>query len=258
MGVTADSHGKSGSRSSGSEKAEPTGGAFVVAGALASHPLAAAFAAEVRRVHHRYAVEVVSGYRLCPHIGEPHASFGRFCVMLDRVPDLEAAVAEVAAGVADGMLVHLVYPLVDLEPTHFERFCNELHAEVARRLPDPPVHATFHPRLEGDALSPARMVGLLRRAPDPFVQFVPEGLHKGGTVFADLATLDLESLLKGPRDYATRTFERLKSGGLDVLLGWLADIRADRDRSYAPYLQALEASRIPREPDAPTAPAPRG
>ena len=41
---------------------------LVIAGELREHPASAAFAREVRRVHHRYAVEVVGAHRLCPFL----------------------------------------------------------------------------------------------------------------------------------------------------------------------------------------------
>ena len=216
----------------------------VVAGAYADHPLALCFAREVRRVHHRYAVEVVAAFRLCPFLADPAKDFGRFCVMLERTPDVDAAFEQVAAAQADdaSALVHLVYPLVLLEPARFERFAMKLHELVARKLPHPPVHATFHPDLEGDDSTPARLVGVMRRAPDPFVQFVPEGLQKGGTGYVDLATADLAKLLETPRERAMRTFERLRGATLETIVARLADIRADRERSYTPFLAALAAT----------------
>jgi hypothetical protein len=211
-------------------------GMLRVAGALASRGEARAFASIVQRVHHRYATEVVGTHGLCPFMRDPARSFGRFCVMLDREPDLEAALAEVVS--AGSQVVHLVYPLVSIDVTPFERFGNELHQLVARTLPSPPVHATFHPNMEGDASRPSRLVGLLRRAPDPFVQFVPEGLHEGGTSFVDLGQLDLAALLATPARAQT-TFERLTSAMIAAIVSSQDDIKADRDRSYAEHLDAF-------------------
>jgi hypothetical protein len=207
-----------------------------VAGALAHHAAAADFAAVVERVHHRYATEVVGAFRLCPFMRDPETAFGRFVVMLDREPDTRTAAAEVIA--AGSQVVHVVYPLVRGAPSSFERFGNEVHQAVARQTHGGPVHATFHPDMSGDARSPARLVGLLRRAPDPFVQFVPEGLHKGGTVFADLTELDLAQLLAqqgaGPR-------APLVPAEIERIEATQADIHADRERSYAKHLSALVA-----------------
>jgi hypothetical protein len=208
---------------------------LTIAGTLSHHPAAPALAAEVERVHHRYAREVVGAFRLCPFMRDPESAFGRFVVVLDRRLDVATAVAEVAA--AGSQVVHLIYPLLDIAAAPFERFGNEVHQAVARRGPGGPVHATFHPAMAGDASSPARLVGLLRRAPDPFIQFVPEGLHQGGTVFADLSAIDVQALLAAkqpPRAPLTPDeIARIEAAQ--------ADIHADRQRSYAEHLAAIAA-----------------
>jgi hypothetical protein len=40
---------------------------------------------------------------------------------------------------------------------------------------------------------------------------------------------------------AQANFDKLKDGGLDGLLALIAEIHADRDRSYAPFLGAFES-----------------
>lgn len=195
-------------------------------GALASHPQAAAFAAEVERVHRRYAEEIVGAFRLCPFFRDADSAFGRFCVVLDPVPDAERALGVATAG--EGV-AHLVYPLAGgVEATAFERFGAALGRALKATLPRAPVMATFHPRLSGDSSTSHRLVGVLRRAPDPFVQLVPAGLHQGGTVFAG-------SVDELPPDHAQMTFERVAGPELSRLLAALADIREDRDRSYASF-----------------------
>ena len=44
-------------------------------------------------------------------------------------------------------------------------------------------------------------------------------------------------------DHGEETFARLRGVELERLLSTLADVRADRDRSYAPYLPELSAIR---------------
>ena len=208
-----------------------------IAGALRDHPLAANLANEVMRVHHRYAVEVVGAHRLCPFMNDPETAFGRFCVMLDRTTDLDAALSEVTA--AGTSVVHLVYPLLDIDVTSFERFGNRLHMEVAKTLMRAPVHASFHPLMEGDASTATRLVGMLRRAPDPFVQFVPEGLHEGGTTYLDPQSFDPQRFA-GPRPTpAQHNYERLSAADIATIFERQQDIRADRDRSYARFLDAM-------------------
>jgi hypothetical protein len=199
--------------------------------ALASSPAAAALAREVRRIHHRYANEVVGAFGLCPFFRDAESSFGHFCVMLDRELDPEAACRQ--AREAAGSIVHLVYPRVRALPQIFERFGNGVGQALRRESRDAPVLASFHPEMAGDPGAAHRLVGLLRRAPDPFIQLVPEGLHEGGTIFAG-------SEAPPRKDPSAVNFARLAGGELDKVLALLADIRADRDRSYAPHLSALE------------------
>lgn len=205
----------------------------LLCGPLRSHADAPAFAREVHRVHRRYAAEVVAANRLCPFLRDVDTGFGNFCAILDArpEPDLEVAIAAVRA--ARSQVIHLVYPCIRPPPTTFERFSAALAQRLKKELPDPPVMATFHPDLSGDASGAYRMVGLLRRAPDPFIQLIPEGLHKGGTVFA--SDPFAASGVDPDGDPALANFERLKNGGVERLLARIAEIHGDRDRSYAPF-----------------------
>lgn len=212
-----------------------------VAGALAAHPLASALALEVERVHRRYAAEVVQAFSLCPHMNDPATAFGRFCVVFDREPERETACALVLA--APGV-VHLVYPLYEGSCHEFERFANSLH-EAVRRAAEARgdsaqrVHAAFHPAMAGDASNPSRAIGLLRRAPDPFVQFVPDGLSSAtGTAYLDPASLDLRALLSAPVPAPVRS-ATLDAASLSAIAAAQADIRCDRDASYARFVDAM-------------------
>jgi hypothetical protein len=202
----------------------------VVLGPLRAHALAPAFAREVARVHARYAVEVVAAWGLCPFLKDPATAFGTFAVMLDTRLDIEAVLAfakDAAVGVS-----HVVYPLVRPSPFAFERFSNDIGERLREVMEKRPVLAAFHPELAGDAEAPHRLVGLLRRAPDPFVQFVPEGLHEGGTVFAGAG-------YEPPKDPARANFDKLRGAELDRLIHTLEDVRADRDRAYARFADPL-------------------
>jgi hypothetical protein len=201
-----------------------------VRGSLADRPAAAALAREVQRVHLRYAIEVVATFRLCPFLRDPETAFGDFVVVLDRELDLDRA--EAAALEVESSVVHLVFPCLAAPHRVFERFAGDLLARIRARVDAPPVSAVFHPEMPGDRATPYRLVGLLRRAPDPFVQLVPEGLHEGGTVFAGAEA--------APEDRAEASFARL-AGEIDRIEVILAEIRRDRDASYAPLLAALAA-----------------
>lgn len=210
----------------------------LIRGRLATHPAAPAFAAEVLRIHRRYATEIVQTYGLCPFVRDVDVAFGRFAVMLDEELDLDAAREAVLA--AQNPVVHVVFPLA-LPPSNvFERFASALYNALQGRLEARPVMAAFHPELAGDAGAAHRLVGLLRRAPDPFVQLIPEGMHEGGTVFAPMVDpeVDEESFAPQP-DRSELVFQRLQGEALERLLATAADIRQDRDRSYAPHLAKL-------------------
>lgn len=208
----------------------------IIVGAYAQHQQAMAFCRTVQRVHHRYAAEVVGAFSLCPHMKDPASAFGQFCVILDEALDIDTAIEQVAA--ADGQVAHLVYPLTTAESGSFERFGNRLHERVVKRLPSPPVHATFHPRMRGDRTNAARLVGLVRRAPDPFVQFVPDGLHQGGTSFLDPEKANLAALLANGPVVRHRSLAELSEEQLDDLEARLAAVHRDRDERYAPFLAA--------------------
>jgi hypothetical protein len=208
----------------------------LIRGSLQGHPLAPSFAAEVHRVHRRYAAEVVAKNGFCPFLKDVDTGFGRFCVMLDAEPDVAVALEAVKA--ASTSVVHLVFPCTRLVASPFEKFAGKLGEALKQTLRDPPVMATFHPLLPGDGSNPFRLVGLLRRAPDPFVQLIPEGLHEGGTMFAGAA--DLEETTTGEElDPAQANFAKLHGGFLEKLVALMNEIRVDRDRGYAPFVEAF-------------------
>lgn len=186
-------------------------------------------------MHVRYATEVVARHHLCPFLKDPESAFGHFCVVLDEAPDLALALA-IARSLEgrSGSVTHIVYPLVHIEPAVFERFA----ADFGRALRGEhggsaaPVLATFHPELAGTRETPHGLVGLLRHAPDPFVQLVPPGLHEGGTTLAG-------SGVAPGRDVAEENYARLGAAGIDEVLAAVTAIRADRDAAYAQYLETF-------------------
>src|SRR5690606_9061113 len=161
-----------------------------------------------------------------------------FVVVLSRRADVNLAVRWVLD--EEVQVVHLIYPLLAMEPAEFERFGNAVHQGVAASERGGPVHATFHPAMVGDPSAPARLVGFLRRAPDPFIQFIPEGLHEGGSTFIDLESVDLRELVKNappPKGANSQSiFERLAARDIETIRATIADIHRDRADSYAEFL----------------------
>jgi hypothetical protein len=152
------------------------------AGALADHPLAPAFAETVQRIHHRYAEDVVLGFGLCPFLKDVESGFGEFHVVLEQELNQERLVG--IAKASGTSVCHVIYPLVTGASPPFERFAALALGVIRKGDPRAPVMAVFHPSMSGDPSAAHRLVGLLRHSPDPFVQFVPKGLHEGGTVLA--------------------------------------------------------------------------
>lgn len=209
----------------------------MIRGKLATHPNARAFAAEVLHVNKRYATEIVQQFALCPFTRDVDVAFGKFVVMLDHEPDHDATRAAIVE--AKSPVLHVVFPLALPPPNVFERFASTLVASLRGHLESPPVMAAFHPELVGDRDNAHRVIGLLRRSPDPFVQFIPAGNHEGGTVFA----ASVEDAEDAALDRAEQNFKRLRGGKLDELLAIAADIRADRDRRYAAYASEWNANK---------------
>lgn len=213
----------------------------MIRGKLASHPNANAFANEVLHVHKRYATEVVQQFALCPFTRDVEVAFGKFCVMLDREPNHDATRGAIVE--AKSPVLHVVFPLALPPANIFERFASTLMASLKGHLESPPVMAAFHPELVGDRDNAHRLIGLLRRSPDPFVQFIPAGNHEGGTVFATSFDDEGNAAEDATADRSEQTFKRLRGAKLDELLAIVADIRAERDRRYAPYASGWDTNK---------------
>jgi hypothetical protein len=194
-----------------------------VFGSRAAHPRAATLADEAHRALYRYATEVVARFGLCPFLHNVDTGMGAVGIVLDVEPDVETAARAVEALGAN--VVHLVFPIARISSTHFERFGSKLATALQARLREPLVHATFHPELVGGTENAHRLIGLLRRAPDPFVQFIPPGLHEGGTVLIG------EPVPAEGR--AEATFRRLAQGPVSEVLAKLDELHTERALRYA-------------------------
>jgi hypothetical protein len=201
----------------------PPSPSFRVFGARAGHPRAAELAVEVHDLLFRYANDIVAAYGLCPFLHNVETGMGAVGVVLDVEPDLETAIDAIRD--LGASVVHLVYPLATGGSSAFERFGSRVAQERMKRNAEPLVHATFHPDLTGGTENAHRLVGLLRQAPDPFVQFIPPGLHEGGTVLAGA-----EAPTEGR---AEATFRRLTRGPVEEVLSKLEALRAQRRERYS-------------------------
>jgi hypothetical protein len=136
----------------------------------------------------RYA-RAIEARGLCPYMHT--GGLGEVIVALDRTLDRELACTAIAATTAPVM--HVVFPLVARDASHaFERFCNDVATRARGRGS---VHAAFHPAMTGGSETADRRVGLVRRAPDPFLQLVPAELPPIARSPMARAAFDLDALV---------------------------------------------------------------
>ncbi len=201
----------------GAAEAREKGARVRVFGALADREGATVFAEQVHALMRRYAAEVVAPFALCPHLHNVDTGLGAVGVVLEVEPTIEVAVGAIRA--LDANVVHLIYPLHAAGSSPFERFGNKLAEALRRALPEPLVHACFHPAMVGGKENAHRLIGLLRQAPDPFVQFIPPGMQGGGTVLAGYATSESR---------ADTNYARLVPERIDALLATIESLKQER------------------------------
>ena len=190
---------------------------FVLFGTAAAHPRARELAEGVHQLLARYVDEVVLSFALCPFLHQRDAGLGAVGIVLDAQPDVATSTAALMALSAN--VAHLVVPLSQLTSSPFERFGNKLAESVRATAREKLVHASFHPELVGGTENAYRLIGLLRQAPDPFVQFIPHGLTKGGTVVAG----------EEPKEgHAEARFQRLTEADRKELVRRTTELKAER------------------------------
>jgi hypothetical protein len=208
-------------------------------------------AREVERVHTRYHCEVVEAFALCPWAKDARSG-GRvhMHVTFTTRADPHTALAAIDHVMADPAIEigMLIFPRLALDRLAFAHFVADIRAlDEARsgRGEQRVALADFHPTAPADVTTPERLVPFLRRAPDPMIQSVRtetlarvRGEDGHGTRFIDPAALDLTSLTAGPTpsslaarvaQHNARSVERIGIARLEAVI---ADIAADRDRSY--------------------------
>lgn len=122
----------------------------------------------------RFLVELVEAEGLCPYARATRLSGQLAREVLLGTPSAEALAERVAAHEAEdgGQIVLLILPDFAGEARAFERLCEELRRVDAARRPAVFAMAPFHPGSSYGTESPARLVGLFRRSPDPTIQLV--------------------------------------------------------------------------------------
>ena len=186
----------------------------------------AALVAEALRVNARYVEEVVIGWDLCPWAARAWLD-GQ---VIQRVfTDAALDPAPVAAFIDEldanprAAIGLAIFPRVTCSIGAWDSFAERVRRA---RAAHPFLAAAFHPdsraphEAANGALDAARLVPFIRRTPDPTLQLVRASLLErlGGEVSAGVGRTNLANVT---------------ARGLDKLDALLADIRRDRDASYA-------------------------
>ena len=186
----------------------------------------AALVAAALRVNARYVEEVVIGWNLCPwaarawHDGQVFRRVFDASTPAAATDDVVAFAGELGAN-PDAAIGLVIFPRASVTVGAWESF-----AERVRRGARGFLLAAFHPDYAGGGdtpVDPARLVAVIRRTPDPTLQLVRASLiddlaRDGRDLSADIARDNHHTVTtRGP-------------AALDALL---ADIRRDRDVSYA-------------------------
>lgn len=208
---------------------------------------------EAIRVYRRYGVDIVEALTLCP-FAAPSRRGGHVVEYVSLVPELSSEAAltdalEIVHRAADDTTVEIglvLFPLVDIARIDFARFVERLR----RTHQDEPTGLvmameSFHPDSEVDTSSAERLIPFLRRTPDPTIQLVRQSVldrvRRGteqGTAFFDITTMSLEALEAKPSKplhtrIAETNHETVRAHGADAIAQRFADVRRDRDESYA-------------------------
>ncbi len=231
-------------------------------GRLLSEAQKKALEAEALRANDRYVLGFLEEHNLCPY-----ARAGRERGLTERVvhfaepkprPVEPAAAAEEAPATGalairevferavsrEVQVVQIIFPLARVAAADFSRFVGET-TEQLNQLHGQAVFASaaLHPELPFRRDTPAGLISLFRRAPDPTLQWVRletlDGIYrgrKGGTSFVDLNHLG--DVLNAPpkRDLYDEiaranqaTAERL---GVDCCVELLAALRHETEHAY--------------------------
>jgi hypothetical protein len=195
---------------------------------------------EVRRVLERYLIEVVEAWGLCPWAQSSRLRgelvieicFGPVCA-----PSLVCERARAALAVPTARVIMLVFP----ELAGGSGAIGALRDQVALRVPEAGV-AAFGPASGHDLSSPAKLVPLLRCAPDPMLQLVPFWLlDEVKQPPAPISALEQARALAGRsaptapslvERIAARNHEVVTADRAQRLLDTLAQIADDRATSY--------------------------
>ncbi len=173
----------------------------------------------------RYILEFLEEHAFCPYSRGGRAQgqtvrFVHYASSASALPLMELMAQ--ASKNPKWMVVQVVLPMIQVEAEAWIQFCNELTAAANAKLgtgSDVYAVAAMHPELPYSRATPAAMIPLLRRSPDPTIQWVRlddlEALYagrSGETRVVDLS--DPATLMQGEEQ--TPLFERITEANLSM------------------------------------------
>jgi hypothetical protein len=217
---------------------------------------------ETLRLNHRYLVEIVEAFGLCPW-AERTRTEQRLAraVLLQTTTQPEAAVQRISAWSEEqhvdvGLLI---FPNLRLGRSEFERFSGAVGAAYSALAPlqSPKMAlAAFHPAAEANFQSPERLVPFVRVTPDPTIQVVRiralervRSRESGGTQYIDPKEFTLDQLTTpeppGLRARIARANWETLSAQLTEVQRVHEDIRRDHEQTRRRLEQAELAAETP-------------
>lgn len=205
------------------------------------------------RINARYLSEVVEAFDLCPWASSVSDGAGLSRQVFLSTEDSPAARDEVAGRIEElskqseidiGLFI---FPSLAITPQGFRSFVAAMesaHASAHPRGAMPFAMADFHPDAPLDTSSAARLVGFIRRAPDPTIQLVRRSAmakvrstEDEGSVFAESLASFLPLQGSAPKPSVSdniarnnlRTVQKVGSQHIEKIL---QDIACDRAEAY--------------------------
>ena len=173
----------------------------------------------------RYIVEFLEEHAFCP-FSKPGRAQGKTVRYVHYAASQSiaplVALMEKASGDPRRMVVQVIFPMLEVGAEEWIQFSNEITVIANRNLgagSDVYAVAAMHPHLPYERSNPAAMLPLLRRSPDPTIQWVRlddlEALYEGRSGDTKVVDLDDPSTLLAPEEQ-TPLFDRITEANLKM------------------------------------------
>ncbi len=203
---------------------------------------------EARRIHARYQREIVEAFVLCPFAAKSREDATTLeIVRTEAEPHVDAVLDDVRVIPDDVEVAFVIFPRWRVERRALSRFVETLRS-AHQAGPGGLVMTMegFHPDAEADVSSAGSLVPFLRRTADPTIQLTRLSVLErvrattgGTTKYVDPATIDVAALLAEPPERSLHeriseaNYRTVRERGAETISRVYAEIRADRDASYA-------------------------